>query len=209
MADRIVDLLTLAGVLALVALPVAVIVIGVLVWINRRRARAIKDWAARHGDLKRRLADVEAIRSDGVVRAVTLRGKPVEVHTRGDFIKVGAFRYSTDLLAEGIQTPDDCLARIQANGDVVEVTIFRVSEIRKMLECGRAFGDPLTPAPGVYREDQGRCEVPPAGWDCTREPGHDGPCAAVPSMIREHLGDDAIQWTPEAGRAAVDRERLK
>ena len=62
MADRIVDLLTLAGVLALVALPVAVLVIGVLVWINRRRARAIKDWAARHGDLKRRLADVEALR---------------------------------------------------------------------------------------------------------------------------------------------------
>lgn len=62
MADRIVDLLTLAGVLALVALPVAVLVIGVLVWINRRRARAIKDWASRHGDLKRRLADVEALR---------------------------------------------------------------------------------------------------------------------------------------------------
>ena len=105
MADRIVDLLTLAGVLALVALPVAVLVIGVLVWINRRRARAIKDWASRHGDLKRRLADVEALR----------RGVP----------------------------------------------------------------------------------------------GHDEPHAAVPSMIREHLGDEAINWTPEAGRAAVDRERLK
>lgn len=27
----------------------------------------------------------------------------------------------------------------------------------------------------------GRCDVPPAGWRCTREPGHDGPCAAVPT----------------------------
>lgn len=25
------------------------------------------------------------------------------------------------------------------------------------------------------------CEVPPEGWACTRKPGHDGPCAAVPT----------------------------
>ena len=108
--DRLVDLLVVAGVLAMVALPVAVLVIGVLVSINRRRSHAVKVWMARHGDLKRRLADVEALRK-------------------------------------------------------------------------------RDPVPGVYREDQGRCDVPPAGWDCTRAPGHDGPCAAVPSMIREHLGD--------------------
>ena len=24
-----------------------------------------------------------------------------------------------------------------------------------------------------------RCPVPPAGWTCTREPGHGGPCAAA------------------------------
>lgn len=24
------------------------------------------------------------------------------------------------------------------------------------------------------------CDSPPAGWRCTRQPGHDGPCAAVP-----------------------------
>lgn len=24
----------------------------------------------------------------------------------------------------------------------------------------------------------GKCEIPPAGWWCSREPGHDGPCAA-------------------------------
>lgn len=145
MADRIVDLLTLAGVLALVALPVAVVVIGVLVWINRRRARAIKDWASRHGDLKRRLADVEALRK-------------------------------RDQWERGEMELDGVTSREQAE---------RLARHR----------DP--------------CRVPPAGWDCTRAPGHDGPCAAVPSMIREHLGDDAINWTPEAGRAAVDRERLK
>lgn len=25
------------------------------------------------------------------------------------------------------------------------------------------------------------CNVPPHGWLCTREPGHSGPCAAVPA----------------------------
>lgn len=24
------------------------------------------------------------------------------------------------------------------------------------------------------------CELPPEGWWCSREPGHDGPCAARP-----------------------------
>lgn len=24
------------------------------------------------------------------------------------------------------------------------------------------------------------CKIPPKGWFCTREKGHDGPCAAVP-----------------------------
>jgi hypothetical protein len=25
------------------------------------------------------------------------------------------------------------------------------------------------------------CDLPPAGWRCTRMPGHSGPCAAVPA----------------------------
>lgn len=28
------------------------------------------------------------------------------------------------------------------------------------------------------------CNVPPEGWRCTRERGHDGPCAAVPKYER-------------------------
>lgn len=28
------------------------------------------------------------------------------------------------------------------------------------------------------------CDVPPAGWTCSREPGHDGPCAARPLQLR-------------------------
>lgn len=28
------------------------------------------------------------------------------------------------------------------------------------------------------------CQIPPSGWRCTREAGHEGPCAALPSIRR-------------------------
>jgi len=61
-ADQIMDVLTAAGALAMLALPVAMLIIAVLVVLERRRARAIKEWAAGYTKLKRRLHDVEAIR---------------------------------------------------------------------------------------------------------------------------------------------------
>lgn len=35
---------------------------------------------------------------------------------------------------------------------------------------------------GVAEESDGfpPCMIPPLGWVCTREPGHEGPCAAHP-----------------------------
>lgn len=41
-----------------------------------------------------------------------------------------------------------------------------------------------------------RCEVPPEGWYCTRRPGHDGPCAALPTE------------QPTTERVALERIRL-
>lgn len=38
-----------------------------------------------------------------------------------------------------------------------------------------------------------KCEVPPAGWRCTREAGHDGPCAALPTDIKER-DRDRYEW---------------
>ena len=32
------------------------------------------------------------------------------------------------------------------------------------------------------------CQIPPDGWACTRKPGHDGPCAAVPAQTKERAG---------------------
>jgi len=48
------------------------------------------------------------------------------------------------------------------------------------------------------------CNIPPAGWSCTRVAGHDGPCAAVakpPSMAG---------WaSPTLGRAYVEIDKLR
>jgi len=44
------------------------------------------------------------------------------------------------------------------------------------LEAGQEIG-----AGALDHPLRTKCELPPAGWVCTREPGHDGPCAAVAS----------------------------
>lgn len=35
--------------------------------------------------------------------------------------------------------------------------------------------------PQADEVEGGQCALPPAGWRCTRKPGHDGPCAAEPT----------------------------
>ena len=163
MADQIVDLLTLAGVLALVALPVAVLVIGVLVWINRRRARAIKDWAGRHGDLKRRLADVEALR----------RGEPINLAEHPDH---AAIRYLEELrLGEGDSVTILC------DDPEAESTSKRMAIVCNgawtQWQDRRFYGESIVQclAKGV-----GAMRITPVDRTLT---------APVPSMIREHVGD--------------------
>lgn len=36
------------------------------------------------------------------------------------------------------------------------------------------------------------CDLPPAGWHCTRKPGHDGPCAAWPELGKPVITDDEL-----------------
>lgn len=51
---------------------------------------------------------------------------------------------------------------------------------------GRAKDDPeLLRKMADYIESY-QCKVPPYGWKCTREPGHDGPCAAIP-VLKEQV----------------------
>lgn len=48
------------------------------------------------------------------------------------------------------------------------------------------------------------CNIPPAGWSCTRAGGHEGPCAAIPS------GGSPSGWaSPLLGRMYFDAEVLR
>jgi len=48
-----------------------------------------------------------------------------------------------------------------------------------------------------------QCTMPPIGWACTREPGHEGPCAAVPVVLTSG-------WcSPTLARAYADIEKLR
>lgn len=58
-----------------------------------------------------------------------------------------------------------------------------------------------------------RCTVPPAGWVCTRDAGHEGPCAAVPSVdpgriIALHCALTCLPGNPELA-AAVLRQNFQ
>lgn len=59
------------------------------------------------------------------------------------------------------------------------------------------------------------CQIPPEGWDCTRDAGHDGPCAAVPtdpqpiqtaswSYQATHKNGDLVSMKPPARADGYD-----
>lgn len=78
----------------------------------------------------------------------------------------------------------------------------RVEDARKtaLLESRRtSYGEPGTSVPLAL------CNVPPKGWFCTREGGHEGPCAAhpdVPPLTREGADD----WARQVMGRPVPRE---
>lgn len=44
------------------------------------------------------------------------------------------------------------------------------------------------------------CQVPPRGWWCSREPGHEGPCAAYPKYSHENkLETDVLRTSFHEG----------
>lgn len=53
-----------------------------------------------------------------------------------------------------------------------------------------------------------KCEVPPAGWVCSREPGHDGPCAATAVAIGAGEVHQAATSAIEAAALCVENDDL-
>lgn len=45
----------------------------------------------------------------------------------------------------------------------------------------------------------GDCQVPPKGWRCTRGAGHDGPCAALPTVVERMFSHRLIFEVTHAG----------
>ena len=46
--------------------------------------------------------------------------------------------------------------------------------------CKGRVAAPAPAPPAGERRKGGACELPPPGWRCSRDKGHDGPCAARP-----------------------------
>jgi hypothetical protein len=44
-----------------------------------------------------------------------------------------------------------------------------------------------------------RCDKAPEGWKCTREGGHDGPCAAVQVADARQAQGTPSEWGPRCG----------
>lgn len=44
------------------------------------------------------------------------------------------------------------------------------------------------------------CDVPPAGWSCSRAKGHDGPCAATPLVIEADDDSASLDTTESEAR---------
>jgi len=74
------------------------------------------------------------------------------------------------------------------------------------LEAGQEIG-----AGALDHPLRTKCELPPAGWICTRTPGHDGPCATVASDtgagLREALAKEFRDASRGYGRAGTAEMR--
>ena len=62
--------------------------------------------------------------------------------------------------------------------------------------------------PKLEAFDRGECTVPPPGWRCTREPGHEGPCAAVPVTPQKPAREPRVEIVEEV-ITQVEEHRLK
>lgn len=119
-ADQIVDLLTVAGALALVAVPIMALM---LVWAIRTAWRLmcnLRDEETEHAWTRRRLEDVEALRK-GHITAVNTADHRLRVDHILEEVEVNGLRYSLPFLAGGIVTGDRQWVQIKRAADVLTV----------------------------------------------------------------------------------------
>lgn len=85
------------------------------------------------------------------------------------------------------ETPGDVLAEAYAFGDFIvdgeDMKISRIAALAEALMEGlsipaAAGAGQLHPLPQDGITDSEPCNIPPEGWWCSRDKGHEGPCAA-------------------------------
>lgn len=57
-----------------------------------------------------------------------------------------------------------------------------------------ASDEMIAPVYGVEPVKKFKCDKPPEGWLCSRESGHDGPCAVRPKIKLPNLEVDTNKW---------------
>lgn len=89
------------------------------------------------------------------------------------------------LLGQGPGAPVlEMVSRVRAGDEPAAVADdfgVRPESLRLLVQ----LADEFSAAPTQREKPTGdECDRPPAGWRCTREPGHEDPCAAVPAPSR-------------------------
>lgn len=136
-------------------------------------------------------------------RVTIKKWKPSET-IEGEFIStLETINVLADDIIEAGYTTEDYIECVKDNSDwktAEAVSIIAGEEIfvgRKEQDIEEALGLP----------DIKTCDVPPVGWRCTREPYHEGPCAAVPDngildkgfkgMPCQMHDDPSGDWSPK------------
>ena len=70
------------------------------------------------------------------------------------------------------------------NNDGLFVQVLQAQEIERegwMEECKPTVAMSNTINDSAMNILNDKCQIPPQGWECTRNAGHEGPCASIPN----------------------------
>lgn len=105
------------------------------------------------------------------------------------------------------KAPDDAAAwaRTMHGRGIDEEEVRRFNEMERANRPRRDGAELQRAAERVgERIKEEPCTRPPAGWECSREPGHDGPCAAYPRVAKKNT-----PFREPAGETARPRRRFR
>lgn len=102
---------------------------------------------------------------------------------------------------------------LEKSRDCYEAAYIKAERGRKLWKMAAEWLEQqqAMPDPGVdrildmARDLDNECDVPPIGWRCTREKGHEGPCAALPMKGYEEILEEALKLSNEDKLWLIDK----